>query len=87
MRGLLGYVYAVSGNRSEAENTIAQLKELLPGNTRAALDLAVVFSGPGDNSSALRWLDKAQEAHVTDLIGIEQDSHLPNCAVIRDFKR
>ena len=75
IRGLLGYVYAVSGNRSEAENTIAQLKELLPEHTRAALDLAVVFSGLGDKNSALHWLDKAQEAHVTDLIGIEQDSH------------
>ena len=73
IRGLLGYAYAVSGNRSEAERTIAQLKELQPEHTRAALDLAVVFSGLGDKSSALHWLDKAQEAHVTDLIGIGQD--------------
>jgi hypothetical protein len=42
---------------------------------RAALDLAVVFSGLGDKSSALYWLDKALEAHVTDLIGIGQDPH------------
>jgi Flp pilus assembly protein TadD len=73
IRGLLGYAYAVSGNRNEAEKTIAQLKELQPEHTRAALDLAVVFSGLGDKSSALHWLDKAQEAHVTDLIGIGQD--------------
>jgi TolB-like protein/DNA-binding winged helix-turn-helix (wHTH) protein/Flp pilus assembly protein TadD len=76
IRGLLGYAYAVSGNRSDAEKTIAQLKELLPSHPRAALDLAEVFSGLGDKRSALYWLDKAQEAHVTDLIGIGQDSHL-----------
>jgi TolB-like protein/DNA-binding winged helix-turn-helix (wHTH) protein/Flp pilus assembly protein TadD len=75
IRGLLGYAYAVSGNRSEAEKTIAQLKKLLPEHTRAALDLAVVFSGLGDKSSALYWLDKALEAHVTDMIGIGQDPH------------
>jgi Flp pilus assembly protein TadD len=75
IRGLLGYSYAVSGNRSEAEKTIAQLKELLPGNSRAPLDIALVFSGLGDKSSALDWLEKAQEAHVPDVIGIGQDSH------------
>jgi len=75
IRGLLGYAYAVSGNRSEAEKTIAQLKKLLPEHTRAALDVAVVFSGLGDKSSALHWLDKALEAHVTDMIGIGRDPH------------
>jgi TolB-like protein/DNA-binding winged helix-turn-helix (wHTH) protein/Flp pilus assembly protein TadD len=75
IRGLLGYAYAVSGSRSEAKKTIAQLKKLLPEHMRAALDLAVVFSGLGDKSSALYWLDKALEAHVTDMIGIGQDPH------------
>jgi TolB-like protein/DNA-binding winged helix-turn-helix (wHTH) protein/Flp pilus assembly protein TadD len=75
IRGLLGYAYAVSGNRIEAEKTIAQLRKLQPEHIRAALDLAVVFSGLGDKSSALYWLDKALEAHVTDLIGIGQDPH------------
>src|SRR5207248_9778474 len=34
MRGLLGYTYAVSGNRTEADKTIAELKELWPGQAR-----------------------------------------------------
>ena len=45
MRGLMGYAYAASGNRKEAERIIAELKRLLPGHTHAALDLAVVLSG------------------------------------------
>jgi TolB-like protein/Flp pilus assembly protein TadD len=75
IRGLLGYAYAVSGKRTDAERTIAELKGLLPGQARAALDLAVVFSGLGDKTSALHWLEQAQDTHVTDLIGIGQDSH------------
>jgi TolB-like protein/DNA-binding winged helix-turn-helix (wHTH) protein/Flp pilus assembly protein TadD len=75
MRGLLGYAYAVSGNRNDAEKTITELKALWPGHTHAALDLAVVFSGLGDKESTLYWLEKAQETHVSDLIGIGQDSH------------
>ena len=75
IRGLLGYAYAVSGNRTDAEKTIAELKALWPGHTHAALDLAVVFSGLGDKESTLYWLEKAQERHVSDLIAIGQDSH------------
>jgi Flp pilus assembly protein TadD len=75
MRGLLGHAYAVSGNRTDAEEIIAELKALWPGHTHAALDLAVVFSGLGDKENTLYWLEKAQEMHVSDLIGIEQDSH------------
>jgi len=75
VRGLLGYAYAVSGNRTDAEKIIAELKALWPRHTHAALDLAVVFSGLGDKENALYWLEKAQKMHVSDLIGIRQDSH------------
>src|SRR5438128_7520114 len=73
VRGLLGYAYAVSGNRTDAEKIIAELKALWPRHTHAALDLAVVFSGLGNKENALYWLEKAQEMHVSDLIGIRQD--------------
>jgi len=74
IRGLIGYAYAVSGNRTDAEKTIAELRALWPGHKHAALDLAVVSAGLGDKESALYWLGKAQEMHVSDLIGIGQDS-------------
>ena len=86
IRGLLGYAYAVSGNRTDAEKTIAELKALWPGHTHAALDLAVVFSGLGDKENTLYWLEKAQEMHVSDLIAIGQDSHFLGLRVIDDFK-
>ncbi len=75
MRGLLGYAYAISGNQVDAKKMIAELRALWPGHTHAALDLAVIFSGLRDKKNALHWLEKAQEAHVSDLMGIGQDSH------------
>jgi TolB-like protein/DNA-binding winged helix-turn-helix (wHTH) protein/Flp pilus assembly protein TadD len=86
LRGLLGYAYAVSGDRTDAEKMIAELKALLPGHTHAALDLAVVFSGLGDKQSALYWLAKAQEMHVSDLIGIGQDPHFVELRRDRRFQ-
>ena len=86
IRGLLGYTYAVSGNRSDAEKIITELKALWPGQTRAALDLAVVCSGLGDKENALYWLEKAQEKHVSDLIGLGQDSHFVELRRDRRFQ-
>jgi TolB-like protein/DNA-binding winged helix-turn-helix (wHTH) protein/Flp pilus assembly protein TadD len=86
IRGLLGNAYAVSGNRSDAEKMIAELKSLWPEHTRAALDLAVVYSGLGDKEHALSWLEKAQEMHVSDLIGIGKDSHFLELRSDRRFQ-
>ncbi|MBZ5704759.1 MAG: winged helix-turn-helix domain-containing protein [Acidobacteriia bacterium] len=86
MRGLLGYAYAASGDRTDAEKIIAELKALWPGQTRAALDLAVVFSGLGDKENALYWLEKAQDMHVSDLVGIRRDSHFAELRSDRRFQ-
>jgi TolB-like protein/DNA-binding winged helix-turn-helix (wHTH) protein/Flp pilus assembly protein TadD len=86
IRGLLGNAYAVSGNRTDAEKIVAELKSLWPEHPRAALDLAVVFSGLGDKENALSWLEKAQEMHVSDLIGIGKDSHFLELRSDRRFQ-
>jgi tetratricopeptide (TPR) repeat protein len=85
VRGLLGYAYAVSGNRAGAEKIIAELKARWPGHAHAALDLAVVFAGLGDKENAMYWLEKAQEMHVSDMIGIGQDSHFAEVRSDRRF--
>ena len=86
IRGLLGNAYAVSGNRMDAEKMIAELNSLWPEHPRAALDLAVVFSGLRDKENALSWLEKAQEMHVSDLIGIGKDSHFVELRSDRRFQ-
>ena len=87
IRGLLGYAYAVSGDRQGAEQAIAGLKALWPEQPRAALGLAVVFSGLGDKENALYWLEQAYQMHVSDLIGIEQDPHFLQVRSDRRFQR
>ena len=86
IRGLLGYAYAVSGNRSDAGKMITQLRALWPSHAHAALDLAVVYSGLGDKENALYWLQKAEVAHVSDLIGIGQDPHFVEMRNDRRFQ-
>jgi hypothetical protein len=49
---------------------IAELKTLWPGYPHPALHLAVVFSGLGDKENVMYWLKQAEQAHVSDLIGI-----------------
>jgi tetratricopeptide (TPR) repeat protein len=75
MRGLLGYVYAATGDLGNAEKMIRELKQLWPGHARAALDLAVVYSGLGQRDKAIYWLGKAGEKQVGDLIEVGQDPH------------
>ena len=76
MRGLLGYLYAMTGDRASADRMIQELKQLWPAQPRAALDLAVVYSGLGQKELALTWLEKAREKGVGDLTAIGQNSHL-----------
>jgi TolB-like protein/DNA-binding winged helix-turn-helix (wHTH) protein/Flp pilus assembly protein TadD len=85
-RGLLGHAYAVSGNRADADKVIADLKTLLPTYPRAALDIAVIFSGLDDKEAALSWLQKAREDNVRDLAGIGTDSRFSKLRPERRFQ-
>ena len=70
MHGLLGYAYAAAGDRGNAEQAIHDLKQLWPERSRAALDIATIYSGLGQNNDAIYWLGKANEKDVGDLISI-----------------
>jgi Flp pilus assembly protein TadD len=84
IRGRLGYVYATTGDLGNAKKMIRELKQLLPGYERAALDLAVIYSGLGQNEQALYWLGRASEKEVGDLIEVGQD---PRFATLRSDQR
>jgi TolB-like protein/Tfp pilus assembly protein PilF len=75
IRGLLGYVYAVTGDQGNAEKMIRELKQLWPAHAHAALDLAVIYSGLNQKDQAMYWLGKASEKEVGDLIEVGQDLH------------
>jgi TolB-like protein/DNA-binding winged helix-turn-helix (wHTH) protein/Flp pilus assembly protein TadD len=84
MRGLLGYIYAITGDQQNAELMIKELKHLWPTHAHAALDLAIVYSGLGRKNQALDWLKKASDGNVGDIITIGQDRHFD---LLRDDSR
>src|SRR4030095_14509873 len=58
MLSSLGYTYAVSGHRHEAEAVLTNLQDKSHQNI-PALTLAFIFAGLRQNDAAFEWLDKA----------------------------
>jgi eukaryotic-like serine/threonine-protein kinase len=75
MLASLGYTYAVSGNRAEAEAVLDRLKEHSSHNV-PALTLAFVHTGLGQNEEAFEWLDKAYAERFGWLIFLNVDPKL-----------
>jgi serine/threonine-protein kinase len=57
----LGAVYAKLGRRNDAYAVMNQLLEMKRERTVAALNIARVYSGLGENDKAFEWLEKAIE--------------------------
>jgi TolB-like protein/DNA-binding winged helix-turn-helix (wHTH) protein/Tfp pilus assembly protein PilF len=72
-KGSLGYAYAVSGRRDEAEKTLAQLIESSKKRYVSPLDMAMIYVGLDDKDQAFAWLEKACEQHATYLLFIKVD--------------
>ncbi len=59
--GSLGHVYALSGQRAQAQNSIETLQRLAKHKYISPYDFAVVYAGLGDQENALLWLEKAYD--------------------------
>jgi TolB-like protein/Tfp pilus assembly protein PilF len=59
--GLLARFYGLSGNKTEAEKILNQLKELSTQRYVAAYSFALTYLGLGDKEEALRWLEKSYQ--------------------------
>jgi tetratricopeptide (TPR) repeat protein len=55
----LGYAYAVSGNRAEAEKMLGQLQALSLQKYVPSFLIALIYVGLGDKDQAFAWLEKA----------------------------
>lgn len=77
MLSSLGYTYAVSGRRAEAEAVLTRLQDKSQQNV-PALTLAFIFAGLGQNNEAFKWLDKAYEERFGWLIFLNVDPKLDN---------
>jgi tetratricopeptide (TPR) repeat protein len=70
---VLGYAYAVSGNRKEAQKVLDELTELSIKNEVRTdpFDIAVVYSGLGERDQAFEWLHKAYEYRSPPLVWLK----------------
>ena len=66
--GYLGYVYAMSGRRTEAEKLIHDLSQR---SYVAAYEIALIHTGLGEKDRAFTWLHKALEDPTGWLIYIK----------------
>jgi eukaryotic-like serine/threonine-protein kinase len=67
----LGHVYAVSGKKTEARKTLAELQRLSEHSYVPATDVALVYAGLGEKDKAFAWLDKAYEEHSFSLSNLK----------------
>jgi TolB-like protein/DNA-binding winged helix-turn-helix (wHTH) protein/Tfp pilus assembly protein PilF len=54
----LGYVYALSGKRREAEEILSDLKVISKQRYIFPTDYAIIYAGLGDKDKAFEWLEK-----------------------------
>lgn len=69
----LGYAYAQSGRRDEAQKILTEMMELSKNRYVSPLYIATVYTGLGDHDRAIEWLNKAYEARHPGLVLIKVD--------------
>ena len=72
-RGLLGYAYAVSGNRGAAQRMIEELKALRQTTRWADELIARVYVGLGETDQALYWLGKSFDGGLVPAWAVARD--------------
>jgi TolB-like protein len=60
-QGLLGYAYAISGDRPKAEQMLRELEEMAKHQYVNSSAFAAIYLGLGEKEKALDWLDVAYE--------------------------
>jgi TolB-like protein/tetratricopeptide (TPR) repeat protein len=67
--GMLARTYGLSGNKTEAEKILNQLRELSTQRYVAAYSFALVYLGLGDKEEALRWLEQSYQDRAGSDVG------------------
>lgn len=70
---LIGYTYAVSGQRAEAERTLRELKAISVERYVPPYNLAVLYQGLGNSTEALKWLETAYEDRDVHMVFLGVD--------------
>jgi serine/threonine-protein kinase len=73
-KATLGFVYAQSGRQGEARTILNELKgRSSPNQFRSPFEIALVYTGLGENDQAMEWLEKAETERDPFLIYIKVD--------------
>lgn len=77
-RGWIGYMYAVSGRRGEAQKLLAQLQEEARHNSVSPYNIARIYTGLGEKEQAFVWLERAIAERDSNLTmpGLKVDPQL-----------
>ena len=60
-QGLLGYAYAISGDRPKAEQILRELEEMAKRQYVSSTAFADIYLGLGEKEKALDWLEKSYQ--------------------------
>ncbi len=60
-QGLLGYAYAISGDRPKAEQILRELEEMAKHQYVSSTAFAMIYLGLGEKENTLDWLEKSYQ--------------------------
>ena len=72
----MGWAYAISGRKSDAENLVAEMERRIKNEYIGAYLFAKIYAALGETDRAFEWLDKAYEEHDVSLVFIRSDETL-----------
>jgi serine/threonine-protein kinase len=84
LTGVPGYVYAVAGHTSEAQQELEKLKRLRETQYISAASIAYVYAGLGKRDETLFWLQKGLEERAFQMQMLKVD---PRLDLVRDDQR
>jgi tetratricopeptide (TPR) repeat protein len=87
VRSMLGYAYAVAGNRDEAQKVLEKLEALAPDQFGLAYLIACIYAALDDKDQAFEWLGKARFAREFRLIWIKVDPKMNNLRKDPEFAK
>ncbi|MFN2532892.1 MAG: protein kinase [Pyrinomonadaceae bacterium] len=69
----LAQIYAMAGNRSQAQKELGELQDLSKQRNVASTLLAFIYAGLGDKDQAFVWLNKAVDEHDLTMVRLKID--------------
>jgi tetratricopeptide (TPR) repeat protein len=81
---MLGYVYALQGERDKALQTILKIQSDFPN--KHSIKIARIFSALENKNIALEYLEKAFEEHEIDLTALNSDPRWAKIKSMPQFK-